>query len=115
MQEVFKKVTRERIVALQVFCLCSEEYAKHVAGYDSTDEERATGYPRLRSFIAGGPSSGRWAALKHHIHNCYDTLFSTLDMASSLTKLQRKDTILKLNQIKQQVCCNCILEMQHTH
>jgi hypothetical protein len=111
MQDVFKKVTRERFDILRVFCLCSEEYAKHLSGYDSTDDERAprlsieaTGYPQLRSFIAGGPSDGRWATLKHHVHNCYDTLFSTLEMASSMNKVQRKDAIIKLCQIKQQVC-----------
>jgi len=117
MQEVFQKATRDRIAVLRVFCLCSDEYAKHLAGYDITDEEKAprisveaTGYPHFRAFIAGGPSTGRWNILKHHIQTCYDTLFSTLEMASTMTKNQQKDKLIELSRVKQQVCLlfNCL-------
>lgn len=110
MQEVFKKMTRERIGVLRVFCLASREYAKHLKGYDMTDDEKrprisveATGYPELRRLIREGPSDGRWTTLKHHVHNCYETVFSTLEMASTMTKIQQQDELIKLCRLRQQV------------
>ncbi|KAF1952582.1 hypothetical protein CC80DRAFT_572350 [Byssothecium circinans] len=96
LQTKYKNTTKDPH-PLEVFCISNTEYEKYMDGYPQDKPPKlsleGTGVPALRKFITLFPANGRFATLKHHVNDTWDSLISTLEMAGSDAKVEQKEQL----------------------
>ncbi|PSN61020.1 hypothetical protein BS50DRAFT_652678 [Corynespora cassiicola Philippines] len=97
-QEGYRQRTQDP-EELPVFCLSNAEYVKHMRGYPAYDPPKlsleATGVPQFRGHIYGRPGEGKFATLEYWDTTLLSTALNRMDMLAKISRLERKEKILK--------------------
>ncbi|KAF2753948.1 hypothetical protein EJ05DRAFT_504546 [Pseudovirgaria hyperparasitica] len=85
---------------LPVFCVSNKLYTAHLIGIPRDEPAiltvENTNIPRMVEYIYNLPATRKLAALEHHCQVTLCTLFCTVEMASTITKIQRKEHLERL-------------------